>query len=160
MSKPATEETNIFLCSYCGQMKKTRYYSTCSSEACLNQWMAEKKADNEVALKDPRVAAIRADAAVGSGSCSSVDECYEHSELLAALLGNEIKSPYDAVVWAREKDGLHWESGLNQMSGEKETDDPIREMYEESKTRNALPILASREERSDSERSEPPMEER
>jgi hypothetical protein len=37
-------------------------------------------------------------------------------------------------------DGLHWESGLNQMSGEAETDDPIREMYAKSKERAKLPI--------------------
>ncbi len=109
-------------------------------KACWDAYCEDKKAKNAAALLDPRVAAIRADKAVGEGTCSSIDECYEHHELLERLDENGVKTPKEAVKWARDVDGLHWENGLNQMSGEPETDDPIRAMHTESVARNKLPI--------------------
>lgn len=55
----------------------------------------------EVAL----VAAVRADAAVGRGSCTSVDETLGDDELLEAL--GECSSPQDAVAKARRVEA-HW----------------------------------------------------
>lgn len=107
---------------------------------------AAYKAAQAAALADPRVAAVRADKAVGSGSCSVVDECMEHTELLEALKESGIKTPYDAVVWARERDGLHWERGLNQLCGDDNpTDLDIKACVAESRARAQLPILASKE---------------
>lgn len=130
-------------CQFCSAPSKYTSLRLCDSGVCSGKYHEAKRAQNMEAGKDPRVAAIRADAAVGRGSCSSIDECYEDTELVSALDRESIQTAHDAVRWARATDGLHWESGLNQMSGEPETDDPIREMYEESKARNALPIAVA-----------------
>jgi hypothetical protein len=70
------------------------------------------------AKDDPRVVAVRADRLVGHGTCSSIDECYSDQELLEALDESEVKTPEDAIKWAREGEGLHLEKGLNQRWGE------------------------------------------
>lgn len=127
-------------CQFCAKLATYPSIRLCDSGICSGKWNAAQKARNAEALKDERVAAVRADKAVGHGSCSSIDECYDHAELLEALVQAGCQTPRDAVKWAREVDGLHWESGLNQMSGEPETDDPIRAMYAESKDRAKLPI--------------------
>jgi len=71
---------------------------------------------------DERVEAVRSDALVGRGSCSSIDECYDDSDLVEALDYAGISTPAAAVRWARESEGLHLEDGLNQRWGE--DDDP------------------------------------
>lgn len=127
-------------CQFCANPATYPSIRLCDSGVCSGKWNEARKARNAAALADPRVKAVREDAAVGYGSCSSIDECYDHEELLAALVEAGCETPRDAVKWARGVDGLHWESGLNQMSGEAETDNPIRAMYEESKERAKLPI--------------------
>lgn len=127
-------------CKFCSNPAEYESLGICKDPACFVAWEAPRKAANAAAGLDPRVIAIRADKAVGEGTCSSIDECYENTQLLETLNERGMLTPELAVRWAREVDGLHWESGLNQMSGEPETDGPIREMYEESVARNKLPI--------------------
>lgn len=133
-------EANMTTCQFCAQVVKFKNLRLCDARACMEKWDADRKAVQAEAGRDERVAAIRADAAVGHGSCSSIDECYENTELLAALVQAGCQTPREAVKWAREVDGRHWESGLNQMSGEAETDSRIRACYEESQAAAKLPI--------------------
>ena len=65
-----------------------------------------------------RVNAIREDAVVGSHSGSSVNECLTDSELLELLNEDGIESEHDAVSWARDKELLYLEVGLNTRWGE------------------------------------------
>lgn len=70
------------------------------------------------ALKDPRVIAIHADPLVGKGTCSSIDECMEASELVERLNYLKITEPVEAVKEMREHE-LQWrEQGTNASSGE------------------------------------------
>jgi len=78
---------------------------------------------------DERVKAIRNDALVGRGTCSSIDECYDDSELAQQLDDYSIHTPAAAVKWARESEGLWLEQGLNQRWGE--DDDPQLLAYNE-----------------------------
>ena len=71
---------------------------------------------------DERIKAIRNDAMVGRGTCSSIDECYDDRELLQQLDDYNIHTPAAAVKWARESEGLHLEDALNYRWGE--DDDP------------------------------------
>lgn len=85
-----------------------------------------------------RVEAIRADPAVGRGSCSHADECYSDAELIEALTEAGVKTPYAAVAWAREMEGLQMEQALNQRWGE--DTDPQVGMYKEWQARDKAPI--------------------
>ena len=78
----------------------------------------KNKAANFLAKTDPRVRAIRKDSNIGSGSCSTIDECWEDGEILEFLLSNSIKNVKDAVDWAYEQEGLFREQGTNCSSGE------------------------------------------
>lgn len=130
-------------CQFCSNPADPCYgreSTMCGNLVCWGKRTEARQALNAEAAKDERVVAVRADAAVGHGTCSSIDECYEDVELLEALNERGCKTCAESVQWAREVDGLHWESGLNQMSGEPETDNPIREMHAESVARNKLPI--------------------
>ena len=69
------------------------------------------------AKQDPRVILIRADIAVGSGSCTNVDECYSDEELVEELDLEKIDLA-GAVEWARELAGLWLEKGLEQRWGD------------------------------------------
>tara|TARA_R110001592_G_scaffold282901_1_gene550726 strand:+ start:80 stop:355 length:276 start_codon:yes stop_codon:yes gene_type:complete len=71
---------------------------------------------------DERIKAIRNDALVGRGTLSSIDECYDDSELVKQLDDYNIHTPAAAVKWAREWVGAWVEEGLNQRWGE--DDDP------------------------------------
>ena len=71
---------------------------------------------------DPRVKAIREDALVGSGTCTSTNECYSDEELVRELDRYNILTPRAAVKFAREGEELHLEQGLNCRWGE--DDDP------------------------------------
>lgn len=51
---------------------------------------------------DERVKAIRNDAMVGRGSCTSIDEGFYDSELVEALEFAGISTPAAAVSWARK----------------------------------------------------------
>ena len=131
-------------CQFCANPSNPCYDTNgpmCSDLACWGKLVARDKAADVEAAKDGRVMAIRTDKAVGHGTCSTIDECYSDSELLSRLVANGIATPLDAVKWAREVDGLHWESGLNQMFGDDgESDQQIRACYEESKELAKLPI--------------------
>ena len=52
------------------------------------------------------IAAVRADAEVGRGSCSVIDECYGDRELAEALADADIDTARDAVAWARDVERL------------------------------------------------------
>lgn len=77
------------------------------------------------------VEAIRADKAVGRGSCSSIDEAWEDAEIGDALGRAGIADAAKAVEWARLQEGLCLEHGLNQRWGE--DDDPQLKAYQEFK---------------------------
>lgn len=81
------------------------------------------------AKNDSRVLAIRANEKVGRGSCSSIDECWDSSELVEALDAAGITDAAGAVAWALESEGLHLEAGLNARWGE--DDDPQLARYRE-----------------------------
>ena len=80
-------------------------------------------------MSDKRVAAIRSDAKVGRGSCSSIDECMTDSELVEALDEAEAMSVADAVKWAYEAEGMRLEAALNCRWGS--DDDPELKAYNE-----------------------------
>ena len=73
---------------------------------------------SEEAKLDPRVIAIRADKLVGAGTCSSIDECMEDSELVEELDRLKIVESRTAVKWARMDHRLYLEQGTNCSSGE------------------------------------------
>ena len=52
------------------------------------------------------IAAVRADAVVGQGSCSVIDECYEDAELAQALDDAGAGTVKSALAWARSTDRL------------------------------------------------------
>ena len=52
------------------------------------------------------IAAVRADAEVGRGSCSVIDECYGDRELAEALADAAIETARGAVAWARDVERL------------------------------------------------------
>lgn len=66
---------------------------------------------------DNRVLAIRGDKVVGRGSCSSIDECLDDEDLRAELEQDKVQTPDDAIEWARQREGLFLEQGLNQRWG-------------------------------------------
>ena len=59
----------------------------------------------DMTTKDKLIEAVRKDPVVGRGSCSSIDECWEDSELWDLLL-KDAKSEQEAVRMAREHEGL------------------------------------------------------
>lgn len=67
---------------------------------------------------DPRVFAVRTDALVGRGSCTSTDEAWEDAELIEAMDLAGVVGAEAAVRWAREGEGLWLEQGTNASSGE------------------------------------------
>lgn len=69
-------------------------------------------------MADPRVTAIRADPLVGRGTCSTVDECMDDSDLIFELDLEGITDPTVAVGWAREDELMWREQGTNASSGE------------------------------------------
>lgn len=71
---------------------------------------------------DDLVKAIRADKAVGRGSCSSIDECWDDSEIRNALIREGITEPAKAVKWARKQEGLWLDSACDARFGD--DDDP------------------------------------
>lgn len=89
---------------------------------CVERTATEWKDANEKAKKDPRVLAIRTDKLVGCGTCSSIDECMDATEIVDILNEEGIKEPIAAVKWAREQEGLWLEQGTNTCWGE--DDDP------------------------------------
>jgi len=92
-------------------------------------------------MRDERVEAIRKDKLVGEGSCSSIDECMDDSEILEELNGLGIKSPRAAVNWARNEELLWREMGTNASSGE--PDCPLIAAYRNfERLMKTTPILA------------------
>lgn len=79
----------------------------------MDYWERQREA-----LSDPRVAAVRRHPKVGRGSCTSVDEALEHTELRDGLDHDGVVTPEGAVRWALEREGLWREQGLNASSGE------------------------------------------
>ena len=67
---------------------------------------------------DSRVSAIRDDALVGRGSCTSIDECLTDKEIEELLDEMTIAEDTAAIRWAREHEGLWLEQMLNARWGE------------------------------------------
>ena len=66
---------------------------------------------------DKQIEAIRSDALVGRGTCTSVDEASPDEELIAELDEYNILTPRAAVKWAREGEEMWLARGLNQRWG-------------------------------------------
>lgn len=64
-----------------------------------------------------RVEAIRNHPKVGRGSCSSIDECWDDSDIIDFLDENNILTPEGAVTWALEQEGLQLQAALNARWG-------------------------------------------
>ena len=80
-----------------------------------------------------RVKAIREDALVGSGSCTSIDECFTDKEVVDMLDEDSILTPRNAVVWARNYELLFLENSLNYRWGS--DSDPELSIYRDFKNR-------------------------
>lgn len=74
---------------------------------------AERKRLADLAKRDPRVVAIRADKKVGRGSCSSIDEAMEDREVVAALDAAGITSVTGALGWAYAAEAHHIDQWLD-----------------------------------------------
>ncbi len=77
----------------------------------------------------PLIDAIRNDPKVGRGSCTSVDECFDDSDLVELFEREGITTPEAAVKAAYEIEGLRLEAALNARWGE--DDDPQLKAYNE-----------------------------
>ena len=73
---------------------------------------------NADAKRDLRVIAVRADALLGEGTCSYIDECWDARDLVEAFDRDEADTPEKAVEWAYEQEGITREQGTNCSSGE------------------------------------------
>ena len=134
-------------CSKCGKLfekyaPKWAFHCECDDTSTPSkEWMTEvglkdgplglTTAEERKDILAEMVAAIRADKLVGKGSCSSIDECMEDSEIANDLVEDGITTPADAVKWAREQEGLFLEQGTNCRWGE--DDDPQLKQYNEFK---------------------------
>jgi len=76
---------------------------------------------------DTLVKAIREDKLVGAGSCTSIDECFDDHEIAEELQREGITTVEGAIKWARDREGLWLEQGLNCRWGE--DDDPQLKAY-------------------------------
>jgi hypothetical protein len=74
-----------------------------------------------------RVKAIREDTLVGSGSCTSMDECLTDIEVRDLLDEDNITIPYEAVEWARNRELFYLENAMNHRWGG--DDDPQLSAY-------------------------------
>jgi hypothetical protein len=74
------------------------------------------------------VQAVRGDAKVGRGTCTSIDECFDDEELIERFRESKDKSRKEALDLAYEMEGLWREKGLeaNCDSGE-----PLDEYWKE-----------------------------
>lgn len=63
------------------------------------------------------VSAIRNNAKVGTGSCTSVDECWSDKEIADELNSLGILTEEGAVEWALGIEGIFLEKGLSQRFG-------------------------------------------
>ena len=64
------------------------------------------------------VSAIRNNKKVGTGSCTSVDECWSDKEIADELKSRNITTEDEAVAWALELEGLWLEANLNARFGD------------------------------------------
>lgn len=77
---------------------------------------------------DVRIEAIRKDPCVGSGTCTSTDECLSNDELSWMLNESGIISAKEAIRWARNYEQMFMEQMLNTRWGA--SDDPQLKEYE------------------------------
>jgi len=64
------------------------------------------------------VAAIRSCPLVGRGSCSTIDECFEDSEIIEELVNERIDTTQAAIEWALDFEQIKKEQALNQRFGD------------------------------------------
>ena len=87
--------------------------------------------DNEKVM----VAAVRADPKVGRGSLSSIEECFEDSELLELFTLEGAETAEAAVKAAYEREGIWREQGLDAVASSGEEVDPYwRETFKEKES--------------------------
>ena len=84
---------------------------------------------------DRRVLVVRADPLVGSGTCSTVAEAMDDSDIVDYLDGVGAETEADAIREMREYEEMHLESGLNQRWGE--SNDPQLLEYHAWRVRRA-----------------------
>ena len=92
--------------------------------------MTDRQNANLAARQDPRVQAIRTDRRVGSGSCSTLDECYEDVELLTKLIDDKVATPSEALAWAYRHELIYLERWheVTQDTGEESVEALRREL--------------------------------
>lgn len=73
---------------------------------------------DERAIYSSLVDAIRRCTLVGRGTCSTIDECMEDQELVDKLIRDGIRTPSDALKWARDYEQLRLELALDARWGE------------------------------------------
>ena len=66
---------------------------------------------------DERIKAIRDDALVGRGTCTTIDETFSDKELAIWLDEASATTPKEAVKWARDFEELKLEQALNYRWG-------------------------------------------
>lgn len=110
-------------CDFCSSPVDPSYASRmCNASACWEKKIANEALLNLKASEDVRVKAIREDSRIGEGSCSVLDECYPSRELVESLDREGIETPEAAVQWGLQRNADYWGRGLDQLSGEPETD--------------------------------------
>ena len=75
---------------------------------------------------DIRIKAIRKNEKVGSGSCSTIDECWDTDEIIQELDSKGITTAEDAVKWALETEGIVLEQALNARWGSDDDEQLLR----------------------------------
>lgn len=101
------------------------------SQKAYDELMKEKSKllAREYAKTDPRVIAVRADKLIGSGTCSSIDECMEPHELVERCDYLQISDPIEAAKYFRKQELVWLEQGMNASSGE--ADCPLVKAYKD-----------------------------
>tara|TARA_R110002020_G_C16068760_1_gene756063 strand:+ start:183 stop:464 length:282 start_codon:yes stop_codon:yes gene_type:complete len=69
-------------------------------------------------MTDERVIAVRGSSTVGSGTCSTIDECWTDEEILESLDRLSIDTTKKAVMWAIGMEEMKKEQALNCRWGE------------------------------------------
>jgi hypothetical protein len=103
---------------------------------------------------DSRIEAIRNDKVVGRGTCSSIDETMGDNELIEGLAAENVRTPAQAVKWARKNEQMWLEQGLDARFGDDDDDQLVA--YKEFKKNCKLYPIDAREVRAASLTQTPP----
>jgi hypothetical protein len=69
-------------------------------------------------MEEKMVAAIRSCPLVGSGSCSTISECFDDADIIEELASEGIDTIQGAVKWALDFEQIKVEQALNQRWGD------------------------------------------